>query len=1305
MSRTVNNLRKNKYFKHIMCVVVLLAMAATYIMSVKNDDSSHAAESISIELDGNIVNPSDHIQMTTSSITLVLRSNDNIYSDPSQYKINWTIESEQHQKRAKIEKGSSDVFGILTALQPGEVQVQVNVVDKSHEELGVIASASCWVDIIFSVDTVHDDNNFKYVYDTDPSRSLIMHTDDPSYQLSLAFGEAKNCQWTTDNEEVVEVDMNGRVTPVGAGRTDIIVTYTPTGDIQTYTARLPVFVFPKISLDGTHFFSGGTYGMATGDVIYTDAFFGANNTETIQEKLLWVIKKDVNGVRTVIEDSVGNKQSDLVEITPQGGVSNTSDLVINAKAGNYYIEFYPAGTYESEAVKTAISPTVLNLTVYANLGNFDKTIIVNDAFNLADSFNMTETDFNDMFSRPVITLSGGGDASNYISYASDSTIITSLQKGTVLVSVKPKSGKEDNVRNMANPKETVNTSEMLTTLRIIDSFTLDRTSVVMYKGQSIQLTPTFTSYSGIVSWSTSDDKTVKVSEGGLISALKETAAGSDVTITATLKLDDGTIKKATCIVRVEPSIDKISINPDKVTMEKGTTTTLLAKFSGNVTVAPFTWRSTNPKICSVTAAADGKSCLVNALNGGEATIVLTNNDNMVQVYCTVTVTVPIEKLALKDSTVEAKLYTEGMKLNYSIQPTNATDLELIWKSSDEKVATVDSTGLVTFVGPGTTLINVYPKNNPYNTYSQCMLTVIQTAESMTLSVNEVTIYAGDTYNLTYTVQPENSDLNVTFSSANADVATVDANGLITAKKAGFTQIFAKGEGLDAPSVCSVSVLQRSKSLAFSQKEIVVRTGEKVTPTVNLSPVDSTDKIEWLSLDTKVATVDNGVITGVSSGSTYVQAKAESGADAMITVYVRDPVSGLALDKGEVTIGAGETIKLNPVFTPANPYDQTVKWSTSNGGIVTVDNEGNVTAQSGGVAVIKCVSNDGGYQAICIVTVNAPPTPTPAPPTATPRPPVSMTLNYKSYNLGIGKKVLLKPTAVNVTNPQYKWKSSNKKIATVNKKGRVTGKKLGKCKITATMVGEKGIKASCTIRVVRKVTSIKLSRNMATVLVGNTFKLTKTVKPRNASIKGVSWSSADTLIATVDDKGNVFGVAPGIVKITATAKDGSKKNATCIVTVKEKVPATGINPPDSEITIAVGTAKTVGFQVAPDNSTDNIVYTTDNQSVVGITAKGKIYGRSIGTATVYATTTSGATGSVDVKVVGMNRSTLTIRPYDKHTLWVNGIDSGVKWYAENPLIASVDDKGEVIGRKVGSTRIYAIADGTKLSCVVRVTKLK
>lgn len=1275
-------------------IIILCAVAVMFTTGVMfHRDGSHAASNISIERDGVIVDPSEHIQMTTSSMTFTLRSQDNIYSDETQYEINWTIESAEHRKRASISRGTSSIYGILTALEPGEVQIMVNVIDKSSEQAGIVASASCWVDIIFTIDTLHDDDSFKFLYEGDANRSLIKHSDDDPYALGLAFGDPANCQWTSENEEIVTIDSNGVVTPVGAGHTNVVATYTPSGDTQSYTAYLPVYIFPKISVDGSDFFVGGTKGMASGDVLYTDAFFGDVNTETIQEKISWVIKKDINGVRTVIEDSVGNRRSDLVEITPVGNVSNTPNLEITAKAGNYYIEFYPAGAYKSESQKSTYAPTVLNLTVYAEFGDLDKTILVNDAYNLAEAFNLTTEDFLNNFSLPTIILQGGGDASNYAKYSQDTTVVSALQKGTLSITVTGKANMQSNILALCNPNKITAKTTFEITLRIIDSFTLDRTSLVMYKGQQIQLTPTFTSYSGVVTWSTSDDKFVTVTDGGLIKAVKETAVGADVVITATLELDDGTIKKATCVVKVEASIDKIAINPSELALQKGETKTILAKFSGNVTIAPFTWRSTDTKICTVAPANDGKSCLVTAVNGGTATIVLTNTDNQIQVYCNVTVTVPIETISLTKSTIDAKLYTEGVKIAYTITPANATDLELVWSSSNHNVATIDSDGLATFTGPGTTLINVFPKNNPNNAFAQCILNVIKTADKMVLVEPDIVLNVGQTHQVKYNVEPEGSQLDVGFSTSDANVATVDSvTGFVTAKKAGKTQIFAKGEGLDAPVICNVTVLQPSSGIAFADKELILQTGDTKKANINLKPADSTDSVSWMSLDTKVASVKDGEITGVSAGTTYIQAKTASGADAILTVHVRDSVKALALSETEKTLVVKQTLTLTPIFTPANPYNQGVKWSTSNGGVAIVSNTGVVTAVGGGIAVIKCTSDDGGYQATCIVTVK--------------EPTASVSLNYSSYILGVNKKVTLVATVSNpnATDKSVTWYTSNKKIATVSKSGVVTGKKIGKCTIRAVANDGSGASASCSIRVVKKVTSIKLNRKTASVYVGNTFRLKKTVKPANATIKKVSWSSADSEIATVDSKGNVVGISPGFVKITATAKDGSKKKASCLVTVKEKVPATSIAPVDAEITMVVGTAKNVKFDTQPANSTDAKYYSSDNVSVASVNEKGKIYAKSVGSATIYVSTTSGASGSVEVHVVGMNRNSITMRQYDTETIWVNGVNGGVKWFSINPQIATIS-AGKIVGRKPGRTVVYAVVNGTKVRCSVNITKIK
>lgn len=132
----------------------------------------------------------------------------------------------------------------------------------------------------------------------------------------------------------------------------------------------------------------------------------------------------------------------------------------------------------------------------------------------------------------------------------------------------------------------------------------------------------------------------------------------------------------------------------------------------------------------------------------------------------------------------------------------------------------------------------------------------------------------------------------------------------------------------------------------------------------------------------------------------------------------------------------------------------------------------------------------------------------------------------------------------------KWSTSNKKVASVSSSGKVKGKKIGTAYIKATAKDGSGAYARCKVRVVRKVTKIKLNRYVGRLLVGNTLKLKAKVLPKKATIKSVKWSTNNKAVATVSSNGRVLGVGEGIVKIKAKAKDGSGKSATCIIRVSE-----------------------------------------------------------------------------------------------------------------------------------------------------------
>lgn len=164
-------------------------------------------------------------------------------------------------------------------------------------------------------------------------------------------------------------------------------------------------------------------------------------------------------------------------------------------------------------------------------------------------------------------------------------------------------------------------------------------------------------------------------------------------------------------------------------------------------------------------------------------------------------------------------------------------------------------------------------------------------------------------------------------------------------------------------------------------------------------------------------------------------------------------------------------------------------------------------------------------------------------------PVSkISLNKKTVIISKGKtyrlKRRIKPLDADIKS--VTWKSSNKKIATVSKKGLVKAKKVGTC--TITVISKDGNKkARCKARVVLPVEKVKLSAKQISIKKGSKYTLKATVRPKKSTIKKVIWSSSNKKIAKVS-KGVVTGVKRGTCYITAKAKYGNKK-ARCKVVVK------------------------------------------------------------------------------------------------------------------------------------------------------------
>lgn len=213
------------------------------------------------------------------------------------------------------------------------------------------------------------------------------------------------------------------------------------------------------------------------------------------------------------------------------------------------------------------------------------------------------------------------------------------------------------------------------------------------------------------------------------------------------------------------------------------------------------------------------------------------------------------------------------------------------------------------------------------------------------------------------------------------------------------------------------------------------------------------------------------------------------------------------------------------------------------------------------------------------------TPTVTSSTPSPSTPVAVSgvaLNKKVATVNVGKTVTVKATVTpaNADNKTLVWTSSNTKIATVSN-GVVKGVKAGRVIITAKTTDGSNISATCTVTVKQPVTRISLSKK-ATMYTGKKLTLKAKVNPANASNKALTWKSSNTKIAKVASNGVVTGVKAGTVKITATAKDGSRKSATCTVTVRQSVSKITLSK-TNVVLPKKGSSYNVRVTVAPKNA--------------------------------------------------------------------------------------------------------------------------
>ena len=665
----------------------------------------------------------------------------------------------------------------------------------------------------------------------------------------------------------------------------------------------------------------------------------------------------------------------------------------------------------------------------------------------------------------------------------------------------------------------------------VTDVSLDLTDVALIKGESKVVIATVTPDDATepeVTWTSSNLQVVAVEQLMPSTHMAKVTAVGGGSAVITAKASDII---ATCAVTVSVPVESVSLDKTSASIVEGENAQLIATVHpDDATDKTVTWSTSDATVATV------DNGLVTARKEGTAIITVSASDKT----ATCTIIVAKKVIPVTSVTLNYSEWTLGkgssLQLLATVYPNNATDKTVTWSSSDSQVAYVDTSGLVTAVGMGTTIITAKAGEQT----ATCKINVTIPIISLSFcNDNSQIIHVGESTVWQVVIEPEDAtDKTVTWSVySNPEVVSVDQNGMITGLSEGQARIKAAAGSLWTISSIYVSpAIIPVESVTLDHSEWTLGKGSSLQLLATVYPNNATDKtVTWSSSDSQVAYVDaSGLVTAVGTGTTIITAKA-GGQTATCKINVTIPITSISFsDDNSHSIHVGGSTVWQVVIEPEDATDKTVTWSVySNPEVASVDQNGRITGIAEGQASIKAAA--GSHWTISTISVLPAYIPV-----------ERVTLGMSSLDLEIGENTYLTVSVYpsNATNKTVTWSTSNQSVATVVN-GVVTAIAEGNAVITAEAGGKT---ASCSVSVTTPVISLTLSPTYVTMTVGESTTISATVKPDNAN-QTVRWISTNTSVATVEENGRVTALSEGEVYISAYA---GRRVASCRVIVNKNL---------------------------------------------------------------------------------------------------------------------------------------------------------
>ena len=402
------------------------------------------------------------------------------------------------------------------------------------------------------------------------------------------------------------------------------------------------------------------------------------------------------------------------------------------------------------------------------------------------------------------------------------------------------------------------------------------------------------------------------------------------------------------------------------------------------------------------------------------------------------------------------------------------------------------------------------------------------------------------------------------------------------------------------------------------------------------------------------------------------------------------VQSVSLSQSKLTMYAGDSHTLAATVLPSNATDKSLKWSSSNSSVATVDANGLVKAVGYGKATITvaCASNSA-LKATCEVNVYARCT--------------GVQISATTQQLYVGDSFMLTANTLplSTTDGKIEWSVSDENVVKRSADGTVTAVGAGTAEVIAKSVdGGHIAKCTVTVKVYVLPESVTLNKQSLTMYSGDTFNLVATVLPDDVIDNSIEWSSSDNNVVTVNSDGFVKAVGYGKAIVTATCVVKNTVKADCEVTVYEH--CTGVELSATNAELLVGKSFKLTANTLPLAQSDGLIeWSVSDETIISRNADGVVVALAEGMAEVIAKSVDGghiAKCKVTVKTIPvaekiiLSENSLTMYAGDKYTVTAEVLpedaeNKALTWHSSSEAVATVAD-GNITAVGYGKANVIA-----------------